>query len=329
MQEAIASLSPPPKRVLLLPVRMESPPKLRIATRGSPLALTQAEMVRALLAAAHELPQDAFEIVVIRTSGDMVRDRSLADVGGKGLFTKEIEEALLDGRADLAVHSAKDVPTFLPKGLMLAACPERADPRDVFVGHKGKALAELPANAIVGTASVRRAALAKRLHPGIETKLLRGNVHTRLEKVESGSFDGTILALAGLKRLGLADRATEILDPSVFPPSAGQGAIAIEIRSNDGATEKLVRAIDHELTSTALTCERAFLAELDGSCRAPIAGHAKIMGDRFSFYGLVISPDGTQMVDTRREGMVSDAEKLGADAGRELRARAPAGVLTA
>jgi hydroxymethylbilane synthase len=308
---------------------MASPAKLRIATRGSPLALTQAETVRALLAAAHGLAADAFEIVAIRTSGDAVRDRPLADVGGKGLFTKEIEEALLDGRADLAVHSAKDVPTFLPKGLLLAACPERADPRDVFVGFKARSMQELHRGAVVGTASVRRSALAKRLHPHLQTKLLRGNVHTRLEKVESGLFDGTILALAGLKRLGLADRASEILDPEIFPPSAGQGAIAIEIRTNDGATEKIVRAIDHVPTLTALACERAFLAELDGSCRAPISGYARIASGRLLFHGLVISPGGQEMVETRREGAAADAEKLGADAGRELRARAPAGVLTA
>lgn len=286
-------------------------------------------MVRGLLAAAHGLSSEAFEIAVIRTTGDTVHDRPLADLGGKGLFTKEIEEALLDGRADLAVHSAKDVPTFLPNGLRLAACPERADPRDVFVGSKVRSLKQLAAGAVVGTASVRRSALAKRLHPHLETKLLRGNVQTRLEKVESGLFDGTLLALAGLKRLGLADRATEILDPAEFPPAVGQGVIAIETRTHDTATEKTVRAIDHAPTSTALACERAFLAELDGSCRAPIAGHANITGERVSFYGLVISPDGSEFVETRRDGLASDSEKLGADAGRELRARAPAGVLTA
>lgn len=309
--------------------RMVNPRKIRIGTRGSPLALTQAESVRGLLAAANKLSHDTFEIVTVRTSGDAVRDRPLADVGGKGLFTKEIEEALIAGEIDLAVHSAKDVPTFLPEGLMLAACPPRADARDVFVGRNVRTLKELPAGAVVGTASVRREALSKRLHPHLQTKLLRGNVHTRLEKVESGSFDGTILALAGLQRLGLENRVTEILDPKIFPPSCGQGAIAVEIRIGDNATEKLVRSIDHAPTSIALKCERAFLAELDGSCRAPIAGHAIVEGARISLYGLVISPDGKEMVDTRREGLVSDAEKLGADAGRELRARAPAGVLTA
>lgn len=308
---------------------MANLPKFRIATRGSPLALMQAETVRGLLSAAHGLPFDAFEIAVIRTGGDLVQDRPLADLGGKGLFTKEIEEALLEGRADLAVHSAKDVPTFLPRGLMLAACPERADPRDIFVGYKVRALKELMTGAVIGTASVRRAALVKRRHPHIETKLLRGNVHTRLQKVENGLFDGTLLAMAGMKRLGLADRATEILDPAIFPPAAGQGIIAIEIRTGDHTAEKLVRAIDHAPTSLALACERAFLAELDGSCRAPIAGHAMVSGDRFSFYGLVISPDGSEFVETRREGAIADIEKLGADAGRELRALAPAGVLTA
>ncbi len=303
--------------------------KIRIGTRGSPLALTQSENVRALLAAAHGRSPDDFEIVIVRTTGDTVHDRPLADIGGKGLFTKEIEEALLDGRIDLAVHSAKDVPTFLPDGLRLAACPPREDPRDAFIGGAVKSLKELPAGAVLGTASVRRSALAKRLNPGIEAKLLRGNVHTRLDKVANGSFDGTLLALAGLRRLGLADRATEILDPNEFPPSAGQGVVTIEIRSSDSATAKVVSAIDHEVTSIALRTERAFLAELDGSCRAPISGHAQLENGRISFYGLVISPDGKNFADTRREGLVADAEKLGADAGRELRARAPAGVLTA
>lgn len=303
--------------------------KIRIGTRGSPLALTQSQNVRALLAAAHGRSPDDFEIVIVRTTGDTVYDRPLADIGGKGLFTKEIEEALLDGRIDLAVHSAKDVPTFLPDGLRLAACPPREDPRDAFIGGAVKSLKELPAGAVLGTASVRRSALAKRLNPGIEAKLLRGNVHTRLDKVANGSFDGTLLALAGLRRLGLADCATEILDPNEFPPSAGQGVVTIEIRSNDSATAQVVSAIDHEVTSIALRTERAFLAELDGSCRAPISGHANLENGRISFYGLVISPDGKEVADTRREGLVADAEKLGADAGRELRARAPAGVLTA
>lgn len=305
---------------------MTNRPRLRIGTRGSPLARTQAEFVRTRIAAANGLDPEAIEIAVIRTTGDTVRDRPLADLGGKGLFTKEIEEALIAGSIDLAVHSAKDVPTFLPAGLTLAAYPEREDPRDVFVS--GEPLAALPAGAVVGTASVRREALVRRLRPDIEVKLLRGNVHTRLEKVANGTFQGTVLALAGLKRLGLESQARELFDPSVFPPSVGQGAIAVEIRAIDRATAALVAAIDDPATSIALAAERAFLAELDGSCRAPIAGHARIDGGRLHFYGLLISADGRESVETTREGSDSDAAKLGADAGRELKRRASAALLS-
>jgi len=302
---------------------------LRIGTRGSPLALAQTEIVRAQLAVANGFDPAAIEVVTIRTSGDQVRDRPLADAGGKGLFTKEIEEALLAGRIDLAVHSAKDVPTFLPKGLVLAAYPERADPRDAFVSGRAATLKALRAGAVVGTASVRREALLRRLRPDVDVKLLRGNVHTRIEKIENGSFDAGVLALAGLARLGLAAKAKELLDSETFPPSVGQGAIAIEVRAADRQTEKLAVAIDDSATSAALACERAFLAELDGSCRTPIAGHARIMNGRLRFYGLVITPDGREAVDTSREGAPADGARLGADAGRELKRCAPAAVLAA
>jgi hydroxymethylbilane synthase len=303
--------------------------RFRIGTRGSPLARAQTELVRARLAAVHRLDPEVLEVVIIKTSGDAVRDRPLAEVGGKGLFTKEIEEALLAGTVDVALHSAKDVPTFLPQGLTLAAFPERADPRDVFVGGRCDRLADLPAGSVVGTASVRREALVRRLRPDVEVRLLRGNVHTRLEKVSNGSFDAAVMALAGLQRLGLAGRAKEILDPRTFPPPVGQGAIAVEIRANDESAAALVAAIDDVATSTALTAERAFLAELDGSCRTPIAGHAWLAGGRLYFYGLLISPDGREAVETRREGLPADAARLGADAGSELKRRAPASVLAA
>jgi hydroxymethylbilane synthase len=306
---------------------MTDRPKLRIGTRGSPLARAQADIVRARIAATHRLDPATLEIVAISTSGDAVRDRSLAEAGGKGLFTKEIEQALLAGKIDLAVHSAKDVPTFLPNGLMLAAFPERADPRDAFVSTKFERLAALPAGAVVGSASVRREALVRRLKPDVFVKLLRGNVNTRVEKVASGAFDAAVLALAGLERLGLSAQAKEVLDPDVFPPSVGQGAIAIEIRAGDRDTEKLAAAIDDEPTAVALSAERAFLAELDGSCRTPIAGYARLSGGRVRFHGLVISPDGREAVETRREGLPADAARLGADAGRELKSRAPAAVL--
>jgi hydroxymethylbilane synthase len=306
---------------------MTDRPRLRIGTRGSPLARAQTELVRARLAAANALDPAEIEIVVIRTSGDAVRDRLLADVGGKGLFTKEIEEALLAGAIDLAVHSAKDVPTFLPDGLTLAAYPERADPRDAFVSTRVDRLGELAPGAVIGTASVRREALVRRLRPDLDVKLLRGNVHTRIEKLENGSFDASVLALAGLKRLGLEGKARELLDPEVFPPSVGQGAIAVEIRMRDPAVATIVASIDDAPTSIALAAERAFLAELDGSCRTPIAGHARVVDDRLRFHGLVISPDGREAVETLREGLPADAARLGSDAGRELKRRAPASVL--
>jgi hydroxymethylbilane synthase len=305
---------------------MKNSPRLRIGTRGSPLALHQAELVRAMLARENGIPPDEIEIVAIRTSGDAVRDRPLADVGGKGLFTKEIEEALLDGRVDMAVHSAKDVPTFLPDGLTLAAYPQREDPRDAFVSNLVGSVAELPRGSVVGSASVRREALLRRMRDDIEVKLLRGNVHTRLAKVAGGQFAGSVLAIAGLKRLGLENQARELLDPAIFPPSVGQGAIAVEIRSDDPATMAEVQQIDHVATSTALAAERAFLAELGGSCRAPIAGHAHVENGRVNFYGLLIRPDGKEFVETRREGPASDAVELGADAGRELKARASAAL---
>lgn len=306
---------------------MKNGSKLRIGTRGSPLAVYQAGLVRSRIASANGLDPEAIEIVTIRTSGDAVRDRPLADLGGKGLFTKEIEEALLNGRVDLAVHSAKDVPTFLPPGLVLAAYLEREDPRDAFVGGKAGTVASLPPGAVVGTASVRREALLRRMRPDLQVKLLRGNVHTRLEKVACGAFDGTVLALAGLKRLGLEAKASELLDPKTFPPSVGQAAIAVEIRADDENAKTLAARVDHAATSAALAAERAFLAVLDGSCRAPIAGHARIEGGSLQFYGLLISPDGREAVETTREGTTADAAALGADAGSELKRRASAALL--
>jgi hydroxymethylbilane synthase len=301
----------------------------RIGTRGSPLAIRQTEIARDLLAAAHRLDPTDFEIVALRTTGDRVLDRPLADAGGKGLFTKEIDEALLSGRVDLAVHSAKDVPTFLAAGMTLAAYPARDDPRDVLVSAQKATLETLPRGATVGTSSIRRQALVKRLRPDLTVKLMRGNVETRLNKIAKGEFDAAILALAGLKRLGHESREYVTLDPTNFPPAVGQGAIAIAIRSDDERMSRFVAAIDHKPTNIALSAERAFLAALDGTCRAPIAGHARIVNERVYFYGLVIAPDGTGAVETTRDGPIGDAEKLGADAGKELRARAPSGVLDA
>jgi hydroxymethylbilane synthase len=302
----------------------QSTSPLRIGSRGSPLALAQARQVRARLMAAYRLDESAIEIVIIRTTGDKIQDRPLAEAGGKGLFTKEIEEALARGEIDLAVHSAKDVPTWLPDGLVLAGCLEREDVRDVFVSRKADSVRTLPRGAVVGTASLRRQALVKRMRPDLKVVPFRGNVETRLRKLDDGEVDATLLALAGLKRLDLADVATALLPLDEFPPAVGQGAITIEMRADDTRMRDLLASVMHADTGTALECERAFLAALDGSCRTPIAGLARLEGDRLRFRGLIIRPDGSETHETTREGPRADAAALGADAGQELKRRAPA-----
>jgi hydroxymethylbilane synthase len=294
---------------------------LRIGTRGSPLALAQAEMVRAQLAAAHGLVAERIEIKVIRTTGDAIQDRPLAEAGGKGLFTKEIEEALLAGTIDLAVHSAKDMPTVLPGGLVITAVLPREDVRDAFISRKARTFADLPQGAVIGTASLRRQALVKRLRSDLAVVSFRGNVQTRLRKLEEGMVDATLLALAGLKRLGMVEVATAVLSVEDFLPAVGHGIIAIETRTDDAATRQKLAAIDDSVTATVLVAERAFLHELDGSCRTPIAGHAMIAAGRLHFRGLIAKPDGSITFETAREGVSSDAARLGADAGRELRGR--------
>jgi hydroxymethylbilane synthase len=294
---------------------------MRIGTRGSPLALAQAHTVRDRLAAAHGCPADAIAIHIIKTTGDRILDRPLSEAGGKGLFTKEIEEALLAGEIDLAVHSSKDMPTLLPDGLALVAYLEREDVRDVFISRKAASFADLPPNALVGSASLRRQALVKRLRPDLRVETFRGNVQTRLRKLDEGAADATLLALAGLKRLGLEAEATAILPLDQFPPAIGQGAIGIEARLDDTRTLDLLAPIAHRDTRIALETERAFLAALDGSCRTPIAGLATVDGDTLSFRGMILRPDGSQVFETSRRGAVADAERLGADAGRELKAR--------
>jgi len=300
----------------------QSTAALRIGTRGSPLALVQARTVRSRLAAATGLNEDTIELVVIRTTGDTIQDRPLAEEGGKGLFTKEIEEALLEKRIDLAVHSAKDMPTLLPEGLILAACLEREDPRDVFISRKARTLAELPRGASLGTTSPRRQAIAKRVRPDLKVVPLRGNVETRLRKLDSGEVDATLLALAGLKRLGLVEHATNIMSAEEFLPAVGQGAIGIEARAGDSRICDILARIDHADTSTAIACERAFLAALDGSCKTPIAGHATISGNAVQFRGLIARPDGGAAHDISGTGIRKDAATIGTDAGRELKHRA-------
>jgi hydroxymethylbilane synthase len=303
----------------------QSATSLRIGTRGSPLALAQARTVRERLAAALGRPADTIELKIIRTTGDTIIDRPLAEEGGKGLFTKEIEEALIRGDIDLAVHSAKDMPTFLPKGLILAACLEREDPRDVFISAKAKTIAALPQGAKVGTASLRRQAIMKRARPDLEVAPLRGNVETRLRKLDDGEADAIILALAGLRRLGLEGRATRIMSADEFLPAAGQGAIAIETREDDAETRALLAKIDHSDTSTAVAAERAFLAVLDGSCKTPIGAHAIIEGETLRFRGLIARPDGSAAHDIAATGARSDAVQIGESSARELKQRAGAG----
>jgi hydroxymethylbilane synthase len=297
---------------------------LRIGSRGSPLALVQAREVQNRLAAAAGVEAGRIEIRVIRTTGDVVQARPLADAGGKGLFTREIEEALLAGNIDLAVHSSKDLPTVLPPGLMLTGFLPREDARDAFISRMAKNLAELAPGAVVGTASPRRQALVKRLRPDLTVVSLRGNVETRLRKLDAGEVDATLLAVAGLKRLGLLAAATAILDPGAFIPAVGQGAIGIETRADDARTRGFVAMIDDADTATAVGTERAFLAMLDGSCRTPIGGHAVVSAGNVRFRGIIVKPDGSEAFEAFREGRNDAAIELGADAGRELRDRAGA-----
>jgi hydroxymethylbilane synthase len=300
-----------------------SRPILRIGTRGSPLALAQAHALQQALSAAHGWDQAAVAITVIQTSGDRIVDRALSAVGGKGLFTKEIEQALLEGDIDVAVHSAKDMPTALPAGLALIGCLPRADVRDVFISRKAANFAGLPAQAVVGTASLRRGALVKRLRSDLTVVSLRGNVETRLKKLETGAVDATLLALAGLTRLGLANAATAVLSVDQFLPAVGQGAIVFEARERDTAVRDLLAGVDHADTSSALRAERAFLGELDGSCRTPIAGHATVSDGTLRFRGMILKPDGSEAHEITGAGPAADATRLGADAGRELRSRVP------
>jgi hydroxymethylbilane synthase len=298
---------------------------LRMGTRGSPLALAQASEVRRRLAAAHGCALEAIALHVIRTTGDLIRDRPLTEAGGKGLFTKEIEEALLARQIDIAVHSAKDMPTELPRGLVIAAVPPREDARDVFISAQAATLSELKRGARVGTASLRRQALVLRSRRDLAVVNLRGNVETRLRKVEAGEVDATLLALAGLKRLGLAHKATVVLAIDEFLPAVGQGILAIEARADDARVLALLAPLNNSTAAAALAAERAFLAELDGSCRTPIAGYAAVALERLEFRGLVAKPDGSACLETTRAGSFTEAVRLGADAGRELRARAGPG----
>ena len=296
-----------------------------VGTRGSPLAIAQTRHVCARLVAAHPaLAEDgALRTIVITTSGDRFVDRPLAEIGGKGLFTKEIEEALLDGRIDLAVHSMKDVPTWLPEGLEIAAIPEREDPRDVLIARDvpGVAgLADLPQGARVGTGSLRRQAQLLAQRPDISVVPMRGNVGTRLRKVADGAADATLLALAGLKRLGERVEGTAVLAPDDMLPAVGQGALGIECRTDDERTQEVLQPIVDPATATAVHCERALLEVLDGSCRMPIAGLAVPDGaGQLRLDALIARPDGSVCHRIERTGAMTDALAIGRDAGAALR----------
>ncbi len=294
---------------------------LRIGTRGSPLALAQAHETRARLMAAHALPEDAFEIVVISTTGDEVRDRPLSEIGGKGLFTKELEEALYAGRIDLAVHSMKDVPAQMPEGLGLAAILPREDVRDAFISFAASDLRSLPQGARLGSSSVRRTAQTLRLRPDLQPAPFRGNVQTRLQKLKDGVADATFLAAAGLRRLGLADRITSLIDINDMLPAVAQGAIGIQTTLKAENVKAAVAKIDHAESHHAVSCERGFMAALDGSCRTPIAGYAVLKDGVISFRGEALTLDGVHVFGTTRQGTIVDAERMGREAGQEVKAK--------
>ena len=296
---------------------------LRIGTRGSPLALVQAnEVKRRLLAAHSELAEERIEIVVIRTSGDRIRGKPLREFGGKGLFTKEIEEALLDEAIDLAVHSMKDVPTVLPDGLVIACLLPREDPRDALLSRAAARLQDLADGAVVASSSLRRRAQVLKLRPDLRLIENRGNMETRMRRIESGEADAMLLAAAGLNRLGLQDKASAVLAPEIVLPAVAQGAIGIETRGGDQATAALLAPLNDPPTATTVGAERAFLAALDGSCKTPIAGLAQIDGQTIAFSGQILTPDGRESHEIQRTGLVTDAVELGRHAGEELLGRA-------
>nr|QKY14914.1 porphobilinogen deaminase (HMBS) [Polytomella parva] len=309
---------------------------LRIGTRGSPLALAQAYLTRDLLKENFEdlKHNDSVEIVIIKTTGDKILNQPLADIGGKGLFTKEIDDALLEDRIDIAVHSMKDVPTYLPKGTILPCMLPREDVRDVFISHKATSLSELPAGSIIGSASLRRQAQILAKFPHLKVVNFRGNVQTRLRKLKEGTCDATLLALAGMKRLGLTQHVTATLSEEEMLPAVGQGAIGVACREGDERSLACLAKLNHEATRLAVTCERSFLAGLDGSCRTPIAGHASVSLDerKIVFRGFLASTDGKRSFSTAFDTLLSgisvgsvDAEimQLGAGAAADLRGKAP------
>jgi hydroxymethylbilane synthase len=302
---------------------MTNQTKLRIGTRGSPLALAQAHETQDRLATAHAGLET--EIVIIKTTGDKILDRPLADIGGKGLFTKEIDEAMLADDIDIAVNSMKDVPTWLPEGIILPCMLPREDPRDAFISPNAADIEGLKQGAIVGTSSLRRQAQILHRRPDLKVVSLRGNVQTRLKKLEAGKVDATFLALAGLNRLGMANAATSVVPVDVCLPAVGQGAIGITCRENDARTQEILEPLNDSATLTCVTAERAMLEVLDGSCRTPIGGLAELNAEGFTLRCLVARTDGSELLETSRKGIAVNAVSLGKDAGKELLDRAGPG----
>ena len=295
---------------------------LKIGTRGSPLALVQAHETRARLAAAFDLPLEAFEIVVIKVMGDMIQDRALKDIGGKGLFTREIEDALLDGSIDIAVHSMKDMPTEQPKGLILNTYLPREDVRDAFISLTPGGLADLPQGATVGSSSLRRKAQLLHRRPDLQIVEFRGNVQTRLRKLADGVAQATFLAMAGLNRLNMTDVPRQPIDPSDMLPAVAQGAIGIERRLDDHNTADLLAAIHHVPTGQRLAAERSFLATLDGSCETPIGGLAELDGGTLTLRGEILRIDGSQVLADMGDAPVEDGPELGRVLAQGLLAKA-------
>ena len=295
---------------------------LKIGTRGSPLALAQAYETRSRLSAAFDLPEEAFEIILIKTTGDRIIDRPLKEIGGKGLFTREIEQAMLIGEIDIAVHSMKDMPVLQPEGLLLDTYLPREDVRDAFVSPSVKNLADLPAGAKVGTSSLRRKAQVLVAYPQLEVVEFRGNVQTRLKKLDDGVAACTFLAMAGLNRLGRSEVAQCAIEPEVMLPAVAQGAIGIERRADDSRAADMLAAIHHTETGERLAAERAFLAALDGSCETPIAGLAELSGGNLRLRGEILRPDGSESLSDEGTALIEDGAQLGREMAARLLARA-------
>jgi len=300
---------------------------LKIGTRGSDLALAQAREVRALLMKAHTMAEDAISIRIIKTTGDIVLDRPLSEIGGKGLFTKEIEQALIDREIDIAVHSSKDMPTVLPEGLLLDVFLPREDVRDAFICNTVPDLASLPSGAVIGSASLRRQAQLKRYRRDFNVIIFRGNVQTRLRKLNEGQADATLLAAAGLSRLKMQDIVADYLDMEAFLPACAQGAISIETRMDDAAVRSFIAPLHDPQTAATVEAERAFLEVLDGSCRTPIAGLATIHDGKLHFRGEVLRPDGSESFDISTDGLMRDARAIGREAGLRLKSRLSANFI--